>query len=117
MRYVKSTRKRRENRVRKSVCGHGRPRLSVFRSGKYVYAQLIDDENHCTLAAASSQEKEASSLGSTSNLLAAKWVGQKVAERGIAKGIKEVVFDRGAYRYHGGVKALAEAARDCGLSF
>ena len=93
-----------------------RPRLSVFRSGKHIYAQVIDDRAGATLAAASSNEKEGKSA-KTWNLDAAKSVGQKIAERAIAKGVKQVVFDRGGYIYHGRVKALADAAREGGLEF
>ncbi len=93
-----------------------RPRLSVFRSGKHIYAQVIDDRAGATLAAASSNEKEAKA-SKTWNLGAAKSVGQKIAERALAKGVKQVVFDRGGYIYHGRVKALADAAREGGLEF
>jgi large subunit ribosomal protein L18 len=95
---------------------YGRPRLSVFRSGKHIYAQVIDDENAATLVAASSNEKEGRSPKSY-NLEAASAVGKKIAERAIAKGVKQVVFDRGGYIYHGRVKALADAAREGGLEF
>ncbi len=94
----------------------GRPRLSVFRSGRHIYAQLIDDSTGATMAAASSLEKGLK--GSTGgDKAAAGEVGKLIAERGLAAGIKEVVFDRGGYRYHGRIKALAEAARESGLSF
>jgi large subunit ribosomal protein L18 len=93
-----------------------RPRLSVFRSGKHIYAQVIDDRGGATLAAASSHEKEGKAP-KTWNMDAAKSVGQKIAERAIAKGVKQVVFDRGGYIYHGRVKALADAARESGLEF
>ena len=93
-----------------------RPRLSVFRSGKHIYAQVIDDRAGATLAAASSNEKEGKAP-KTWNMDAAKSVGQKIAERAIAKGVKRVVFDRGGYIYHGRVKALADAAREGGLEF
>jgi large subunit ribosomal protein L18 len=93
-----------------------RPRLSVFRSGKHIYAQVIDDRAGATLAAASSNEKEGKAP-KTWNMDAAKSVGQKIAERAIAKGVKQVVFDRGGYIYHGRVKALADAAREGGLEF
>jgi len=97
---------------------NGRPRLSVFRSGKHIYAQVIDDGAGRTVAAASSLDKmlrEALKTGADKSAAAA--VGKLVAERAIAAGIKEVVFDRGAYLYHGRVKALAEAAREAGLQF
>ena len=93
-----------------------RPRLSVFRSGRHIYAQIIDDGHGATIAAASTNEK-AGRGEKTWNLGAAKTVGQKIAERAIAKGVKAVVFDRGGYIYHGRVKALAEAAREGGLEF
>ena len=93
-----------------------RPRLSVFRSGRHIYAQVIDDRAGATVAAASSNEKEGKPP-KTWNMDAAKSVGQKIAERAIAKGVKQVVFDRGGYIYHGRVKALADAAREGGLEF
>jgi large subunit ribosomal protein L18 len=96
----------------------GRPRLSVFRSGKNIYAQVIDDGAGCTVAAASSLDKSLrEALKTGADKAAAAAVGKLVAERAIAAGIKEVVFDRGAYLYHGRVKALAEAAREGGLDF
>jgi large subunit ribosomal protein L18 len=88
----------------------------VFRSGKHIYAQVIDDRAGATVAAASSNEKEGRAP-KTWNMDAAKSVGQKIAERAIAKGVKQVVFDRGGYIYHGRVKALADAAREGGLEF
>jgi large subunit ribosomal protein L18 len=96
----------------------GRPRLSVFRSGKHIYAQVIDDVQGKTLAAASSLDRnlrEALKTGADKD--AATAVGKLVAERAIAVGVTQVVFDRGAYLYHGRVKALAEAAREGGLAF
>ena len=97
---------------------HGRLRLSVHRSGMHIYAQIIDDKEGKTLVAASSVEKETKSkLKTGANRAAAKTVGQLVAERAIKAGIKEVVFDRGGYMYHGRVKELAEAAREAGLAF
>ena len=96
----------------------GRTRLSVFRSSKHIYAQLIDDVKGQTLVSASSLEKDLRSAFKTgADVKAAKAVGKLVAERAAAKGIKEVVFDRGGYLYHGRVKALADAAREGGLSF
>ncbi|AQT04218.1 MULTISPECIES: 50S ribosomal protein L18 [Acetobacter] len=96
----------------------GRPRLSVFRSGKNIYAQVIDDVRGCTLAAASSLDKELrSSLKTGANKDSAGAVGKLVAQRAVAAGVSQVVFDRGSYLYHGRVKALAEAAREGGLSF
>jgi large subunit ribosomal protein L18 len=95
-----------------------RPRLSVFRSGKHIYAQVIDDKDKITLAAASSLEKSMrNDLKTGGNVDAASLVGKVLAERTIAKGVINVVFDRGGYKFHGRVKALAEAAREGGLSF
>lgn len=110
---------RRQNHVRRTVIGSViRPRLTVFRSSKHIYAQLIDDSNGCTLASASSNcpaiKKELSYGG---NILAAVAVGKQIAEAAIAKGILKVAFDRGYYRYHGRIKALADAARAGGLLF
>jgi len=93
-----------------------RPRLSVFRSGRHIYAQIIDDRAGQTVAAASSNEKEGSAP-KTWNRDAASAVGKKIAERALAKGVKQVVFDRGGYIYHGRIKALADAAREGGLEF
>jgi large subunit ribosomal protein L18 len=93
-----------------------RPRLAVFRSLKHIYAQVIDDREGKTLAAASSGEKN-SSVASGGNLAGAKQVGKLIAERAKTKGISKVVFDRGGYLYHGRVKALADAAREAGLEF
>ena len=111
---------RRKQRVRRSIRAraYGRPRLSVFRSSKQIYAQIIDDEQGVTVVAASSMEKaNRESLKSGANIDAAKVVGKLIAERAVAKGVKAVVFDRGAYMYHGRVKALAEGAREGGLEF
>jgi large subunit ribosomal protein L18 len=93
-----------------------RPRLSVFRSSKHIYAQLIDDLSGATLAAASSRGKEAA-LPYGGNIKAAKVVGMKLAEAAKVKGITKAAFDRGHYRYHGRLKALADAAREGGLQF
>ncbi len=96
----------------------GRPRLSVFRSGKNIYAQVIDDAAGRTLAAASSLDKSLrEELKTGADKGAASAVGKLVAERALAAGVTQVVFDRGAYLYHGRVRALAEAAREGGLSF
>lgn len=96
----------------------GRPRLSVFRSNKHIHVQLIDDTHGRTLASASTLEKSVRDAGKAgSNIEAATVIGKLVAERAVEAGVKEVVFDRGAYLYHGRVKALAEAAREGGLSF
>ena len=108
---------RRAARVRRQVkaVANGRPRLSVHRSSKNIYAQIIDDENGVTLAAASTLEGEKKDKGSDKD--AAARVGALVAQRAIEKGVKDVVFDRGGYLYHGRVKALADAAREAGLNF
>ena len=104
-------------RIRRKVKGsEARPRLCVFRTLKHIYAQVVDDGQGRTLAAASSNE-EGSDRASGGNLAGAKAVGQLIAERAKAKGIKTVVFDRGGYIYHGRVKVLAEAAREAGLEF
>jgi large subunit ribosomal protein L18 len=96
----------------------GRVRLSVFRSSKHIYAQVIDDATGVTMAAASSVDKELKgAIKGGADIDAAKAVGVLVAKRAIAKGIKEVAFDRGGYRYHGRIRALADAAREGGLSF
>ncbi len=96
----------------------GRPRLSVFRSGRHIYAQVIDDARQSTLAAASSLEKGLKGqLKTGCDKTAAAEVGKLVAERAVAAGVMQVVFDRGRYLYHGRVKALADAAREGGLSF
>ncbi len=112
-------RRRRAFRVRKRVRGTTqRPRLSVMRSHKHIAAQIIDDTAGKTLAAASSLDKQLSGqLKTGANADAAKAVGKAVAERALAAGIKDVCFDRGAYRYHGRVAALADAAREGGLNF
>lgn len=111
---------RRAARVRRTLrrAQGNRPRLSVFRSSKHIYAQVIDDANGHTLAAASSIDKELkSSLEKGANVAAAAEVGKLVAERALKAGVKDVVFDRGGYLYHGRVKALADAAREAGLDF
>jgi large subunit ribosomal protein L18 len=103
-------------RIRARVAGSAdRPRLAVYRSLKHIYAQVIDDRAGRTLVSASSNEKSAKTNGG--NLTGAKEIGRAVAERAKAKGITQVVFDRGGYLYHGRVKALAEAAREAGLEF
>ena len=110
------SRRKKRTRYRLVQNAAGRPRLSVFRSGRHIYAQVIDDRAGATLAIASSNEKE-SKLAKSWNVDAAKAVGKSIAERAIAKGVKKVVFDRGGYIYHGRVKALADAAREGGLEF
>lgn len=110
-----AARQRRHRRVRKKVRGTpDRPRLSVFRSNKHVYAQLVDDVNGRTLAAASTVEADLRA-GPTSTVGAARAVGRLVGERGKAAGVAAVVFDRGGFRYHGRVAAVAEGAREVGL--
>ena len=107
---------KRHIRVRGKVSGTPeRPRLNVFRSNANIYAQIIDDVNGVTLVAANTLEKDFE--GATGNAEAAKKVGQLIAERAKAKGIEEVVFDRGGYIFHGRVAALAEGAREAGLKF
>jgi large subunit ribosomal protein L18 len=111
---------RRTAKVRRNIkrAAASRARLSVFRSSKHIYAQVIDDAKGQTLASASSLEKEMrGSLKTGANIEAAKAVGKRIAERASAKGINHVVFDRGGYLYHGRVKALADAAREGGLHF
>jgi large subunit ribosomal protein L18 len=112
-------RKNRHDRIRKKVSGTAtKPRLSVFKSLSHIYAQLIDDTNGRTLIAASSIEKGiAVGMKHCGNVEAAKKVGVNIAERALGKNIKNVVFDRGGYQYHGCVKALADAAREKGLNF
>ncbi len=105
-------------KVKLATNRNGRARLSVFRSSKHIYAQLIDDDKGQTLAAASSLEKTMrENARNGANIAAAKAVGKLLAERAKEKGIKDVVFDRGGYLYHGRVKALADAAREGGLNF
>ena len=116
----KESTQRRAARVRrqiKKVAGD-RPRLSVYRSSKHIYAQVIDDAKGHTLAAASTIEKDLKgSLKTGSDVAAAAAIGKLVAERAVKAGVKDVIFDRGPYIYHGRVKALAEAAREAGLNF
>lgn len=110
-------RRRRRTRHRLVAVAGDRPRLCVFRSNKHIYAQVIDDKAGHTLAAASSLDEACKSVGekATAGADAAEKVGKLVAERALAVGIKTVIFDRGGYRYHGRVKALADAAREAGL--
>jgi len=111
---------RRQKRVRHRLVmqGHGRPRLAIFRSSQHIYAQVIDDTAGKTLAAASTVDKDLrESLKTGANLEAAKAVGKLLAERAVAAGVKAVVFDRRGYLFHGRVKALADAAREGGLTF
>lgn len=110
---------RRKARVRKAIKAHanGRPRLSVHRSDKNIYAQIIDDASGRTLAAASSLDKDLKAASNGGSIEGASAVGKLIAERGKAAKVDEVVFDRGGYLYHGRVKALADAAREAGLKF
>jgi large subunit ribosomal protein L18 len=109
--------KKRQARNRQRLTTYGtRPRLSIFRSGKHIYAQVIDDAQALTLASASTNEKDGKATKSW-NVDAASTVGKKIAERSLAKGVKQVMFDRGGYIYHGRIKALADAAREGGLEF
>ena len=112
----KASRQRRHLRVRKKVFGTPeRPRLSVYRSEKNIYAQIIDDVNAVTVVSASSLEKDFAGKGG--NKEGAKLVGELIAKNALEKGITEVVFDRGGYVYHGRVQQLAESAREAGLKF
>ena len=118
MSSTKELLERRKNRVRLQLRqrNDGRPRLSVFRSSKHIYAQVIDDTTAATVASASTNEKDGKSAKSW-NVDAASSVGKKIAERAKAAGVTQVMFDRGGYIYHGRIKALAEAAREGGLEF
>jgi large subunit ribosomal protein L18 len=116
MRARNDARKRRHARVRKALRGTtARPRLAVFRSNRYIYAQVIDDDNGTTLVAASSQEEPL--RAKTLTIGTAGEVGKLIGERAKEAGITTVVFDRGGYQFHGRVKALADGARDAGLEF
>jgi large subunit ribosomal protein L18 len=112
-------RKKRQTRVRKKVIGSvERPRLCVFRSSKHIYAQIIEDASGKTLVAASTVTKDAAdSVKYSGNVEAAKLVGKQIAEKALAQDIKQVVFDRNGFLYHGRIKALADAAREAGLTF
>ena len=113
---LKKTRLRKHRRVRGKISGTPAcPRLSVYRSTKHIYAQIIDDVNAVTLVAACTAEKDFGMTGG--NKEAAKKVGTLIAERALAKGIKTIVFDRGGYQYHGRVAELAAGAREAGLEF
>ena len=118
MALTKTERRQRiKNRIRKIISGTGsQPRLSVFRSNKEIYAQIVDDVTGKTISAASSRDKDISSAKGTKTELAVL-VGKSVAERAIKAGIKNISFDRGGYLYHGRVKSLAEGAREAGLKF
>jgi len=111
-------RARRKRHIRETVFGTAeKPRLTVYRSHKNIYCQLIDDQHGATLASASSLQKDVSTLiqGFTGNCKAAAAVGKAIAEKGLALGIKQAQFDRNGYKFHGRIKALAEAARGAGL--
>ena len=118
MATVKARTERRKATVRRAIkeAATGRARLTVFRSSKHIYAQVIDDLKGSTVAAASSLEKDMRNK-TGANVDAAKAVGKLVAQRAIEKGVDSVVFDRGGYLYHGRIKALADAAREGGLKF
>ena len=114
-----ANRLQRHKRVRRKITGTAqRPRLCVFRSSNNIYAQIIDDTNRVTLAAASSLEAEVKgAVNHTGNKEAARKVGELIAKKAVEKGITEVVFDRGGYLYHGRIQELAEGAREAGLKF
>lgn len=115
---IRAERRKKRTRFAIKATAHGRPRLSVFRSGRHIYAQIIADDDGRTVAAASSVDTDLKGklkLGATKE--AATEVGKLLAERAVKAGVKEVVFDRGGYMYHGRIKALADAAREAGLSF
>ncbi len=115
---MKVARIRRHRRIRRKVTGtKDRPRLSVYRSLKNIYAQLIDDESNTTILTCSTQQKKLREKVKSNNINAATLLGELIAEEAKDKGIKEVVFDRGGYLYHGRIKAVAEAARKGGLKF
>ena len=118
MAVKKEARLRRARKARAHIRRLGRPRLTVFRSGRHIYAQIINSEDGTVMAAASTLQKDLKSeLKSTSNKEAAAAVGKAIAEKAVEAGIKEVAFDRSGYQYHGRVKELADAAREVGLSF
>lgn len=111
-------RQRRHERIRKTVSGNAaRPRLSVYRSLSHIHAQLIDDSKGVTIVAASSLDKSFKDAKQKGNIAMAKEVGGLIAKKAVEKGVKQVVFDRSGYLYHGRIKALADAAREAGLEF
>ena len=113
-----TARRKQRTRIKIRRNSADRPRLSVFRSGQHIYVQLIDDKAGLTVATASTLEKkQRTELKNGSTAAAASVIGTLIAERALKKGVKEVVFDRGGFKYHGRIKALAEAAREGGLSF
>ncbi|CEP68029.1 Ribosomal protein L18, bacterial-type [Moorella glycerini] len=114
----KLTRQRKHLRVRRHIMGTPeRPRLSVYRSLRHIYAQVVDDTRGVTLVAASTLDPALKDLEATGNIAAARKVGELVAQKALAKGIKKVVFDRGGNIYHGRIAAVAEGAREAGLDF
>ncbi len=115
----RQARQKRQVRVRRKIRGTAeRPRLCVFRSGKHIYAQIIEDTTGTTLVAASTMSKDITEgLANTGNIEAAKAVGAAIAHKALAKDIRQVVFDRNGFLYHGRVKGLADAAREAGLAF
>ncbi|PIE70298.1 MAG: 50S ribosomal protein L18 [Deltaproteobacteria bacterium] len=114
----KIQRMKRKKRIRKRMSGtEDRPRLSVFRSSKHIYAQVIDDTCGCTLVSASTVEKDMKAETFENKIAKATAVGKRVGQRAADKGIKQVVFDRNGFMYHGRVKAVADAAREAGLDF
>lgn len=118
MEMKQTARQRRARKARAHIRRLGKPRLTVFRSGRHIYAQVIRAEDGHVLASASTLQKDVrADLKSTSNKEAAKAVGKAVAERAVQAGVKEVAFDRSGYQYHGRIKELADAAREVGLSF
>ncbi|HEY3346541.1 MAG TPA: 50S ribosomal protein L18 [Nitrospirota bacterium] len=112
-------REKRHNRLRKKVVGTpARPRLNIFRSAAHMYAQVIDDTKGVTITAASTLDGDVKAgLKATGNIEAAKKVGAAIAAKALEKGVKDVVFDRGGYIFHGRIKALADSAREAGLNF
>ena len=111
-----AARRKRHDRIRLHLAGtEARPRLAVFRSLNHIYAQVIDDERAVTIASASTVEKDLRA-GTGGNIEAAQRVGRAIAERAIAAGVEQVVFDRGGFRFHGRIKALTDAAREAGLN-
>ncbi len=114
----REARQKRQTRVHKKITGSvDRPRLCVFRSARHIYAQIIEDTTGKTLVAASTVSKGVDSIKNSGNVEAAKAVGKMLAEKALAQDIKQVVFDRNGFLYHGRVKALADAAREAGLTF
>ena len=115
---IQTARRKQRTRFAVKASAHGRPRLSVFRSGRHIYAQIIADDDGRTVAAASSVDTDLKGkLKIGASKAAATEVGKLLAERAVKAGVKEVIFDRGSYMFHGRIKALADAAREAGLSF